>query len=113
MGAVIRLMSDWGLPPFYTQDEPGGPFDLTDDETLQEMFGLPSAVIDMLLAWDQLYLDHLDWDDPPSTRWPSQEAQDHYVEQGRKAARCLRKHLPDDVAIEYQADGILVASEHY
>lgn len=69
-------------------------------------------VVARLLAWDKLYLDHLNWDDPPSTRWPSQAARDHYVEEGRVAARCLRKHLPDDVAIEYLADGIL-ASEHY
>lgn len=113
MGRTIRLMSDWSLYPFYVQEDPSPLFELTEPEQFQEMFGLPARVVEALVAWDELYQAHLNWDDPPSTRWPSQAAQDQYVQQGRAAARCLRRHLPDDVCIEYLADGILVASERY
>lgn len=112
MTRTIRLESDWGLHPFYTQDEPDAPFDLTDTETFQAMYALPDVVISTLLAWDRLYQDHLDWDDPASTRWPDEASYDRYVAEGRAAARLLRRHLPTDVCIRYVADGN-VAAEHF
>ncbi|MFC4948356.1 hypothetical protein [Pseudonocardia sp. GCM10023141] len=107
----IRLMSDFGLYPFYV-DEGNGLYELTEPEDFQTMFQLPDHVMKSLLEWDQIYQRRIDWDDPASVAWASQQDELHYIEEGRGAARRLRDHVPPDVRIEYTgADNI--ASEYY
>ena len=103
MAVSIRLWSDWSLDPFYV-DEGNGSFALTSAEEVAETFDLPDDVMRELKAWDELYQDHLDWDDPGNTAWPSDEYHRNYLDRGRAAARLLRRHLPAEVVIEYLAD---------
>ena len=103
MAVTIRLWSDWSLDPFYV-DAGNGSFELVSAEDVAEMFGLPDDVMREVAAWDRLYQDSLDWDDPGNTTWPSEEYRQNYLDRGRAAARALRRHLPADVAIEYLAD---------
>jgi cytochrome P450 len=100
---TIRLWSDWSLDPFYI-DSGNGSFELTSAEEVSEIFGLPDDVMRQVAAWDRLYQDHLNWDDPGDNPWPSDDYQRHYLDRGRAVARLLRKHLPADVVIEYLAD---------
>ena len=103
MAVTIRLWSDWSLDPFYV-DAGKGSFELVSAEDVAEMFGLPDDVMREVAAWDRLYQDHLNWDDPGNTEWPSEEYQRNYLDRGRAAARSLRRHLPAEVVIEYLAD---------
>jgi hypothetical protein len=103
MTQTIRLMSDWGLHPFYV-DSGDGFFALIEPDDFQERFCLPGHVVQALLAWDELYQDVLDRDDPGSSEWASADTEQQYVERGRDAARLLRRHVPADVVIEYLAD---------
>jgi len=100
---TIRLWSDWSLDPFYV-DSGTGSFELVCAEEVAEIFGLPDHVMREVADWDRLYQDHLNWDDPGNTQWPSDEYHRRYLDRGREAARLLRRHLPADVAIEYLAD---------
>ena len=111
MTATIRLLSDWGLPPFYV-DNGDGWFQGIDAETLADRFGLPEHVIDAVHAWDKIYQDLLDWDDPRGAGWASAEDKQRYLERGRAVARLLRQHVPDDVRIEYCGSGS-VPLEYY
>jgi hypothetical protein len=103
MTVTIRLWSDWSLDPFYV-DSGNGSFELTSAEQVAEAFDLPDEVMGEVAAWDRLYQDHLDWDDPGNTTWPSEDYHRCYLDRGRAAARLLRRHLPADVVIEYLAD---------
>ena len=103
MTVTIRLWSDWSLDPFYV-DSGTGSFELVCAEEVAEIFGLPDHVMREVADWDRLYQDHLNWDDPGNTQWPSDEYHRRYLDRGREAARLLRRHLPADVAIEYLAD---------
>lgn len=103
MTVTIRLWSDWSLDPFYV-DEGDGSFALTSAEEVAEAFGVPDDVMRELKAWDTLFQDHLNWDDPVNTRWASDDDHRTYLDRGRAAARLLRLHLPADVRIEYLAD---------
>ena len=103
MTVTIRLWSDWSLDPFYV-DSGDGSFELTSAEDVAETYGLPDDVMRELKAWDELFQDHLNWDDPGNTEWPSDDDQRQYLDRGRAAARLLRRHLPADVVIEYLAD---------
>lgn len=99
-----------GLYPFYVNDK--GLNELVDPPEFQEIFGLPDNVMQALLAWDQLYDDLFDRDDPRKSREFTPAEWDHFHETGRAACRLLRGHLPADVGIEYTgADSI--ASEFY
>jgi hypothetical protein len=100
---TIRLWSDWSLDPFYV-DEGNGSFALTSADEIAETFGVPDDVMREIDAWDTLFQDHLNWDDPEATRWDSEDDHRRYLDRGREAARLLRRHLPADVAIEYLAD---------
>lgn len=86
--------------------------ELTDEETWQEMFGLPGHVIDALLARDQLCLDHLDWERSTENGLAQSGGAGPGCRGGRVAARHIGKHLREDVMIGYLADGLLV-SEYY
>jgi hypothetical protein len=108
---TIRLESDWGLPPFYVDDGDGRREGI-DARTLAEKFSLPAHVVATLRAWDKLYQDVLDWDDPRHSDWARPEDEQHYLERGRAAARLLRHHLPDDVRIEYAGAGS-IPTEYY
>ena len=111
MTHAIRLLSDWGLPPFYV-DNGDGWFQGVDAVTLAERYGLPDHVIDAIHAWDGIYQDLLDWDDPRGSGWASAQDEQRYLERGRAAARLLRQHVPDDVRIEYCGSGS-VPLEYY
>ena len=111
MTVRIRLESDWGLPPFYIDDGEGR-LEGCSAEGLAEMFGLPDHVMHALKDWDRLYQDVLDWDDPRNSDWARPEDEQHYLQRGRAAARLLRRHLPDDVRIEYAGAGD-IPTEHY
>ena len=100
---TIRLWSDWSLDPFYV-DNGDGSFELTSADEVAETFAVPDDVMRELKAWDELYQDHLNWEDPGNTRWASEDDHRRYLDRGRAAARLLRRHLPADVAIEYLAD---------
>ena len=100
---VLRLWSDFCLDPFYIDDGDGF-FGLTNSEEVAERFTIPDEVMCEVKAWDELYQDHLDWDDPGNTAWPSEEYHRNYLDRGRAAARLLRRHLPAEVVIEYLAD---------
>jgi hypothetical protein len=100
---TIRLLSDWSLDPFYV-DARDGSFELTSAEEVAETFAVPDDVMRELKAWDELFQDHLNWEDPGSTRWESEDDHRRYLDRGREAARLLRRHLAADVAIEYLAD---------
>ena len=104
MTVTIRLWSDWSLDPFYV-DKGNGSFALTSADEVADRFGVPDDVMREIEAWDALFQDHLNWDDPEATRWESEDDHRHYLDRGRDAARLLRRHLPADVAIEYLADG--------
>jgi hypothetical protein len=110
---LIRLESDWGISPFLIDLQEGEGTELLWLDIVQELFDLPDAVMDAVKEWNKLYDDHLDWDYPPATRWPSEEAARRYVERGRDVCRLLRRHVPDDVVIEYCADGYLITPEYY
>ena len=103
MPKTIRLWSDWSLDPFYV-DDGNGYFALTSAEEVAETFALPDEVMREVHAWDELFQEHLNWDDPPATRWASEQEHAAYLDRGRAAARLLRRHLPPDVRIEYLAD---------
>ena len=107
----IRLESDWGLPPFYV-DHGDGRLEGASARNLARIFGLPDHVVRALQDWDQLYQDLLDWNDPRGSGWTSAEDKQHYLERGRAAARLLRRHVPDDVRIEYCGSGN-VPIEHF
>jgi hypothetical protein len=107
----IRLMSDWGLGPFYF-DNGDGRVEGTDAKNLANKFGLPDDVMAAIRAWDRIYQDLLDWDDPRGSGWASAEDKERYLERGRAAARLLRQHVPDDVRIEYCGSGS-VPLEYY
>jgi hypothetical protein len=111
MSVVIRLESDWGLPPFYV-DAGGGSFEGCSAGRLATMFGLPDHVMRALEKWDQLYQAVLDWDDPRGSDWASPADEQRYLECGRAAARLLRQHLADDVRIEY-AGAASIPTEYY
>jgi hypothetical protein len=100
---TIRLWSDWSLDPFYV-DEGNGSFELTSADEVAEAFAVPDDVMRELQAWDELFQEHLNWVDPPNTRWASEDAHRRYLDRGRAAARLLRRHLPAEVRIEYLAD---------
>jgi hypothetical protein len=103
MAVTIRLWSDWSLDPFYI-DSGNGSFELTSAEQVAETYGVPDDVMREVAAWDALFQDHLNWEDPGNTRWYSEEDHRRYLDRGREAARLLRRHLPADVEIEYLAD---------
>ena len=103
MAKTIRLWSDWSLDPFYV-DEGDGSFELTSADEVAETFAVPDDVMREIKAWDALFQNHLNWDDPVNTRWGSDEEHRRYLDRGREAARLLRRHLPADVEIEYLAD---------
>lgn len=103
MAVTIRLWADWALDPFYV-DSGDGSFELTSAEEVAETFSVPDDVMREFAAWDALFQDHLNWQDPTSTRWPSDDDRLRYLERGRAAIRKLRRYLPDDAVIEYLAD---------
>ena len=103
MPVTIRLWSDWSLDPFYI-DEGDGYFALTAAVEVAARFGLPDDVMRAVESWDRLYQDHLNGFDPPNSWWASAGHHRDYLDRGREAAQLLRRHLPDDVAIEYLAD---------
>ena len=111
MTRTIRLMSDWGLYPFYV-DGGDGSFALTEPDDFQATFRLPDHVMRALLDWDQIYQDVLDQDDPRGSDWARPADEQRYLEHGRAAARLLRQHVPDGVRIEFTgADSI--PTEYY
>jgi hypothetical protein len=107
----IRLESDWGLPPF-SLDMGDGRLEGCSADNLARIFALPAHVIRALQEWDRLYQDVLDWDDPRNSGWADPEDEQRYLDRGRAAARLLRRHLPDDVRIEYAGAGT-IPPEHY
>ena len=111
MTRTIRLESEWGLPPF-SVDDGDGRLEGIDGRTLAEKFGLPDHVIVTLRAWDRLYQDVLDWDDPRNSAWAGPEDERRYLDRGRAAARLLRRHLPDDVRIEYAGAGTIPPEDY-
>ena len=104
MTTTIRLLSDWGLFPFYV-DSGDGFFALTEPEDFQAAFQLPGHVLRTLLEWDEIYQDLLDWSDPRGSGWTAPEDRERYVAAGRDAARLLRKHVPAEIGIKYVAAG--------
>lgn len=108
---TIRLMSDFGLYPFYV-DRGNGVLALTEPPEFQQEFGLPDDVMRVLLDWDEMYQAIYVEHDPRSSDWARPGDEQRYVECGRAAARLLRRHLADDVRIRYvAADNI--APEYY
>ena len=108
---TIRLMSDFGLYPFYV-DSGDGFFELTDPPEFQQEFGLSDDVMRVLLDWDEMYQAIYVHHDPASSAWARPGDEQRYVECGRAAARLLRRHLPDDVRIRYVGAGD-IAPEYY
>ena len=108
---TIRLMSDFGLYPFYVDSGDGFP-ELTDPPEFQQEFGLPDDVMRVLLDWDEMYQAIYVEHDPRSSDWALPGDEQRYVECGRDAARLLRRHLPDDVLIRYVGAGD-IAPEYY
>lgn len=108
---TIRLEADWGLPPYYV-DEGDGHFALHTEGPFARRFDLPEQVICAIEAWNKLYQDILDWSDPRGSGWARPEDKQHFYEQGRAAARLLRRHLPPDVEILYVGDGN-IPDEYY
>ena len=108
---TIRLESDFGLYPFYV-DRGNARFALTEPPDFQAEFGLPDAVMQVLLDWDEMYQAIYVRHDPRSSAWRSPDDEQRYCDCGREAARLLRRHLPADVAIRYVADGN-IAAEYY
>jgi hypothetical protein len=104
MTMIIRLESDWGLPPFYI-DKGDGRLEGCSADNLARIFGLPDRVMAALRDWDRIYQDLLDWDDPRGSGWANADDEQRYLERGRAAARLLRQHVPDDVRIEYCGTG--------
>jgi hypothetical protein len=104
MTRTVRLLSDWGFYPFYV-DHGDGFFALTEPDDFRAAFDLPEHVVSALLSWDDLYQAVIDWTDPRGSDWASSRDREHYEAVGRDAARLLRRHLPDDVAITYMAAG--------
>jgi hypothetical protein len=107
----IRLMSDWGLGPFYF-DSGDGHVEGIDSSNLAAKFGLPDDVMAAIRAWDKIYQELLDWDDPRGSGWANAADKERYLERGRAAARLLRQHVPADVRIEYCGSGS-VPLEYY
>ena len=107
---TIRLMSDFGLYPFYVDSGDG--FELADPPEFQQEFGLPDDVMRVLLDWDEMYQAIYVKHDPRSSPGRAQSDEQRYVECGRDAARLLRRHLPDDVRIRYVGAGD-IAPEYY
>ena len=108
---TIRLMSDFGLYPFYV-DSGDGFLELTDPPEFQQEFGLSDDVMRVLLDWDEMYQAIYVKHDPRSSDWARPGDEQRYVECGRDAARLLRRHLPDDVRIRYVGAGD-IAPEYY
>ena len=102
MTTTIRLMSDWGLYPFWVDVDDDEGFTMMEPDDFRAMFALPEPVVSALLAWDEVYQDNLNWDDPMGTDWGRLDAQLGYTDQGRAAARRRRRHVPAEVCIEYR-----------
>ena len=102
---VLRMWSDFGLPPLYV-DDGRGVYDLFSAEEVAERFGLPDEVMREVEAWDGLYQDLYFGapDDVDTFGWSTPQQRQDYLDRGRDVARLLRAHLPADVGIEYLAD---------
>lgn len=112
MTTTIRLMSDWGLYPFWVDVDDDEGFTMMEPDDFRELFALPSPVLAALLEWDELYQGNLDWNDPMATDWAGLDGRLRYTERGRQVARLLRRHVPAEVVIEYRGyDNI--AAERY
>ena len=111
IAVIIRLESDWGLPPYYVAGG-DGLFELHSGQSFAARFALPDHVTAALDAWNQLYQRILAWDDPRSSAFAGPEEEQHFYEQGRVVSRLLRQNVPAEVRIMYVGDGNIPA-EYY
>jgi len=109
----LRLMSDWGLYPFYVQQSDGETFDLTDADWVGDDLPLSAAAVSAVVTWDdELYQSVLNWDDPAATDF-SHLDRNGYYERGREICRMLRAELPADVGIEFLDPADRRPNEYY
>lgn len=66
--------------------------------------GLPSALVDDLLAWNLRYRSRLNWQDPASTPEMTPDEQRSFEIEGRRLAGLLRSFLGSAYEVVYFSD---------
>lgn len=83
----LRLAPEWGCYPLW-DDATGEPID--PDAT-----GLPDALAVRIEAWDLAFQAILDHAYPPDSKFPTEEAERAYLDEGRAIAAELRQLFGD------------------
>jgi len=98
---VLRVMCEWSSWPFWLDPEDCMHGENLDPGEVRELFDVPQDVIDAVLEWHARFERYHQVDDALGAGWPSNEYRSDFVRHGVAVCRLLRRHLPDDVVVEY------------
>jgi hypothetical protein len=91
----IKLMADFDCYPLWDMDD-GGDIDPTE-------LPLSEATIERLLNWQKIYDGIIDWDDPASAGFASEQEEIAFERKGISLWHQLKKELGDDYQIFYKS----------
>jgi hypothetical protein len=95
MKEIIKLNADYGSHPLWW-DSPGKVGNI-------EPTALPLSqkILTRLLAWITIYESTLNWNDPASSGFPSEEAREAFEQEGISIWHQLRQELSPDYEVRY------------
>jgi hypothetical protein len=96
MKRKIELLADYGCSPLWEYEDN----DLVDNAPPSE-YPLSEKTIERLLNWQKIYDGIIDWDDPASAGFASEQEEIAFEREGISLWQQLQKELGDDYEIVY------------
>jgi hypothetical protein len=97
---IVKLMPDWGIGPLWVSID-GGIYDPYDTDDITEVMSVGGELRGDIAAWDHRFQEILDENDPVNSDFPTPEAAERFLADGRALAQRLRTELPSEVIVEY------------
>lgn len=96
----IKIMAEWSAHPVWFFDSLAGPRTTSVDPASPEL-GLSAELARDLTAWQDEWDATLNRSDPPSSAFPSEEAERRFDERGWELTRRVRREVPADWDVSY------------